>query len=112
MKKERMGARAWRAMVAGLALAGCDIPPGGLDFNSPEWFETFRHAASEARRLGLEICIPNCSGWSSSGGPWNPPSNGFPDVNENASASTFTATPPQLAFSPAAVGKPKPPMSE
>ena len=36
----------------------------------------FRHAASEARRLGLEICIPNCSGWSSSGGPWNMPSNG------------------------------------
>ena len=51
--------------------AGCEIPPGGLDFNSPEWFEMFKHAASEARRLGLEICIPNCSGWSSSGGPWN-----------------------------------------
>ena len=40
--------------------AGCDIPSGGLDFNSPEWFDMFRHAASEARRLGLEICIPNC----------------------------------------------------
>ncbi len=60
--------------------AGCDIPPGGLDFNSPEWFDMFRHAASEARRLGLEICIPNCSGWSSSGGPWNPPSNGMKRV--------------------------------
>ena len=60
--------------------AGCDIPPGGLDFNSPEWFDLFRHAASEARRLGLEICIPNCSGWSSSGGPWNPPSNGMKRV--------------------------------
>ena len=57
--------------------AGCDIPPGGLDFNSPEWFDMFRHAASEARRLGLEICIPNCSGWSSSGGPWIAPSNGM-----------------------------------
>ena len=60
--------------------AGCEIPPGGLDFNSPEWFELFRHAASEARRLGLEICIPNCSGWSSSGGPWNPPSNAMKRV--------------------------------
>ena len=60
--------------------AGCDIPPGGLDFNSPEWFDLFRHAASEAQRLGLEICIPNCSGWSSSGGPWNPPSNGMKRV--------------------------------
>ena len=54
--------------------AGCAIPSGGLKFNSPEWFEMFRHAAAEARRLGLEICIPNCSGWSSSGGPWNSPS--------------------------------------
>lgn len=60
--------------------AGCNIPPGGLDFNSPAWFDMFRHAAAEARRLGLEICIPNCSGWSSSGGPWNPPSNGMKRV--------------------------------
>ena len=60
--------------------AGCAIPPGGLDFNSPEWFDMFRHAAAEAQRLGLEICIPNCSGWSSSGGPWNPPSNGMKRV--------------------------------
>lgn len=57
--------------------AGCNIPAGPLSFNSPEWFDMFRHAASEARRLGLEICIPNCSGWSSSGGPWNMPSNGM-----------------------------------
>ena len=55
--------------------AGCAIPPGDLKFNSPEWFDMFRHAAAEARRLGLELCIPNCSGWSSSGGPWNTPTN-------------------------------------
>ena len=60
--------------------AGCNIPPGGLDFNSSEWFEMFHHAAAEARRLGLEICIPNCSGWSSSGGPWNPASNAMKRV--------------------------------
>lgn len=60
--------------------AGCAIPAGGLDFNSPEWFEMFKHAASEAQRLGLEICIPNCSGWSSSGGPWNPPANGMKEL--------------------------------
>ena len=45
--------------------AGCAIPPGGVDFNSPAWYDLFAHAAAEARRLGLEICIPNCSGWSS-----------------------------------------------
>ena len=37
----------------------------------------FAHAHREAKRLDLEICIPNCSGWSSSGGPWNPPANGM-----------------------------------
>ena len=59
---------------------GCSIPPGDLSFNTPEWYDLFLHAAREARRLGLEICIPNCSGWSSSGGPWNMPSNGMKQV--------------------------------
>jgi len=77
-----------RAGIGGVQMfdAGCDIPPGDLDFNSPAWFDMFRHAAREARRLGLEICIPNCSGWSSSGGPWNMPSNGMKKV-------VFTETP-------------------
>ena len=66
--------------------AGCSIPAGPVAFNSPEWFDIIRHAASEARRLGLEICIPNCSGWSSSGGPWNPPENGMKTI-------VFTETP-------------------
>ncbi len=57
--------------------AGCDIPPGPVAFNTPAWFDAIRHAAKEARRLGLELCLPNCSGWTSSGGPWNPPENGM-----------------------------------
>lgn len=60
--------------------AGCEIPAGPLKFNSPEWFELIRHAASEARRLGLEICLPNCSGWSSSGGPWVKPEDGMMEL--------------------------------
>jgi len=54
---------------------GCKIPEGDVKFNSPEWFDAVKYAASEARRLGLELCLPNCSGWSSSGGPWNTPEN-------------------------------------
>lgn len=50
--------------------AGCDIPAGTLRFNTPEWFDLIRHAVTEAKRLGLEVCISNCSGWSSAGGPW------------------------------------------
>lgn len=51
------------------------MPRGDVEFNSPEWFDLVHHAASEARRLGLELCLPNCSGWTSSGGPWIAPSN-------------------------------------
>ena len=68
-----------KAGIGGVQMfdAGCNIPAGPLDFNSPAWFDMFKHAHKEAKRLGLEICIPNCSGWSSSGGPWNMPSNGM-----------------------------------
>ncbi|MDR3457556.1 MAG: glycosyl hydrolase [Verrucomicrobiae bacterium] len=51
--------------------AGEGIPAGPVKFNSPEWHEMFKFAVSEADRLGLELCIHNCAGWSSSGGPWN-----------------------------------------
>ncbi|MDE3276379.1 MAG: glycosyl hydrolase [Verrucomicrobiota bacterium] len=60
--------------------AGCAIPAGPVRFNSPEWFDLIRHAVGEARRLGLEICLPNCSGWSSSGGPWNPPERAMKEL--------------------------------
>lgn len=82
-----------KAGIGGVQMfdAGCEIPPGGLDFNSPEWFEMFKHAAGEARRLGLEICIPNCSGWSSSGGPWNPPANGMKKLTYSRLTTTGPA---------------------
>ena len=53
--------------------AGCDIPAGPVEFNTPVWYEMFAHAAKEANRLGIELCHANCSGWSSSGGPWITP---------------------------------------
>jgi hypothetical protein len=48
-------------------------PPGPILFMSPEWHELFKHAVKEANRLGLEVCVHNCAGWSSSGGPWIKP---------------------------------------
>ena len=53
--------------------AHCGIPEGDVAYNSPVWFDMVKWAAQEARRLGIEICLANCSGWSSSGGPWNTP---------------------------------------
>ena len=58
----------------------CGIPPGPVKFMSPEWREDFKFAVSEANRLGLELCVENCAGWSSSGGPWNTVTNAMQRV--------------------------------
>jgi hypothetical protein len=49
------------------------IPRGPVDYMSPAWRGMVKHAFTEADRLGLEICIHNCPGWSASGGPWIKP---------------------------------------
>jgi len=59
---------------------GCGINPGPVNFLSPEWREMMKHAAKEADRVGVELCIHNCAGWSSSGGPWNTPSNAMQQI--------------------------------
>jgi len=51
----------------------CGLPAGSTPFMGPKWREMIQHAAKEADRLGLELCIHNCAGWSSSGGPWITP---------------------------------------
>jgi hypothetical protein len=51
----------------------CGIPSGPVKVMSPEWVDLMKHAVSEANRLGLELCMHNCAGWSSSGGPWITP---------------------------------------
>jgi hypothetical protein len=53
----------------------CEIPRGPVAFMSPEWREDFKFAVQEADRLGLKLCVENCAGWSSSGGPWNTVTN-------------------------------------
>ena len=49
------------------------IPKGPVGFNTPAWFDNVRWAAHEAKRLGIELGLSNCSGFSSSGGPWVTP---------------------------------------
>ncbi|HLZ54153.1 MAG TPA: glycosyl hydrolase, partial [Verrucomicrobiae bacterium] len=53
----------------------CGIPRGPVAFMSPEWRADFKFAVQEADRLGLKLCVENCAGWSSSGGPWNTVTN-------------------------------------
>jgi len=48
-------------------------PPGPVVFLSSEWRALFKHAVSEADRLGLQIVVNSGSGWGGSGGPWVTP---------------------------------------
>ena len=50
-----------------------EIPKGPVNYGSPEWLHLLEHAMKEADRLGLELSMHNCPGFSSSGGPWNTP---------------------------------------
>ena len=77
----------------------CGIPPGPVKFMSPEWREDFKFAVSEANRLGLELCVENCAGWSSSGGPWNTVTNAMQRVTTSelhvTGPTNFSAELPQ-----------------
>ena len=56
------------------------IPAGDVAFCSDAWFEMLCHANDEAKRLGIELALSNCSGWSSSGGPWVKPEDSMKHV--------------------------------
>jgi hypothetical protein len=77
----------------------CGIPRGPVNFMSPEWREDFKFAVQEANRLGLELCVENCAGWSSSGGPWNTVTNAMQRVTTSelrvTGPTNFSAALPQ-----------------
>src|SRR5215475_2205292 len=39
------------------------VIPNPINFFSPEWFDSIKHAAAESDRLGLEMTIFSSSGW-------------------------------------------------
>lgn len=53
---------------------------GPVKFMSPEWRGFVKHALSEADKLGLEVSVEGCDGWSESGGPWIKPEQGMQHV--------------------------------
>lgn len=53
------------------------IPAGPAKYMGPKWRALTAYAVREASRLGLQLCIHNCAGWSSSGGPWIKPEDGM-----------------------------------
>ncbi len=45
---------------------------GLLAFTDP-WWKLVRHAAAEGKRLGVDVGLHNCPGYTSTGGPWITP---------------------------------------
>jgi hypothetical protein len=45
-------------------------PAGPIKVLSEEWWQLVEHAIREGGRLGVNIAMFNCPGWSQSGGPW------------------------------------------
>ena len=64
-----------RAGIGGVIMMEVDvgIPRGPVQFMSPEWRALFKHAVTEAERLGLQITLNAGPGWTGSGGPWVKP---------------------------------------
>ena len=50
-----------------------DVPAGKVKVLSEEWWGLVEHAIREGGRVGVNIGMFNCPGWSQSGGPWIKP---------------------------------------
>ncbi|HPS54360.1 MAG TPA: glycosyl hydrolase, partial [Sedimentisphaerales bacterium] len=70
-----------------------NILEGPAPFMSPQWFDLIEYAAVEADRLGIELCLHNSAGWSSSGGPWITPEHSMQII---VYADTKTTGPAQF----------------
>lgn len=71
-----------RVGIGGFQLV--DVAAGGgqtvaqkINFGTPEWYDAVHHAATEAKRLGLEMSLFSSPGWSEAGGPWVKPEDGM-----------------------------------
>jgi hypothetical protein len=58
-----------------------DTKPGPVKVLSEEWWGMVEHAIREGSRLGVDIGMFNCPGWSQSGGPWIQSSNAMRRVS-------------------------------
>ena len=59
------------------ALATPQVVKERLVYMTPAWQDAFRHATNLASHYGMEEAIAGSPGWSESGGPWVPPSDGM-----------------------------------
>ena len=59
------------------ALSTPQVVDKRLAYMTPEWKDAFKYATILADQLGLEEAIAGSPGWSESGGPWVPASQGM-----------------------------------
>jgi hypothetical protein len=71
-----------RVGIGGVLIMEVDqaMPRGPVDFMGTQWRELFKHVASEANRLGLEVNMNDDAGWNGSGGPWIKPEQSMQKV--------------------------------
>jgi len=53
------------------------VVPQRLIYMTPEWKKAFNDAVTNARGMGMEVAIASSPGWSETGGPWVPASQGI-----------------------------------
>jgi hypothetical protein len=59
------------------ALSTPQVVEKRLAYMTPEWKDAFKYAIGLGDQLGMEMAIAGSPGWSESGGPWVPPSQGM-----------------------------------
>ena len=59
------------------ALATPQVVDKRLAYMTPEWKDAFKYATTLADQLGMEEAIAGSPGWSETGGPWVPASQGM-----------------------------------
>jgi len=53
------------------------VVPHRLIYMTPEWKQAFNTAVTTARSMNMEVAIASSPGWSETGGPWVPASQGM-----------------------------------
>ena len=69
-----------------------NLPWPERTYRSPAYWDCLRHAAVEAKRLGLEIGLHNTVGYSTTGGPWVAQDQGMMQVLWSETSATGGAT--------------------
>src|SRR5437870_6875905 len=59
------------------ALSTPQVVEHRLAYMTPEWKDAFKYATVLADQLGMEMAIAGSPGWSETGGPWVPASQGM-----------------------------------